>query len=100
MWHLPVLYHLQLIVTAVYKSPATKWKFRYFCVYMLQAVAEDRVATVSSLSSDFSWVTETADFTEITAATPASVAATCEFEGSETSSLSLSSVNPKVFMLR
>ena len=69
-------------------------------MYILQAVAEDRVATVSSLSSDFSKVTEMADVTEITAATPASVAATCEFEGTETATLSLSSVKLKDFTPR
>jgi len=82
------------------QNSRNKVEISLFYVYILQAVAEDRVATVSSLSSNFSWVTEMADVTEITAATPASVAATCEFEGIETASLSLSSVNLKVFMLR
>ena len=63
----------------------------------MQAVAEDGVATVSSLSSDFSWDTDVTDVTEITAAPPASVAATCKFEGSETASLSWSSVNLKFY---
>jgi hypothetical protein len=36
-----VLHHVQLIVTAVYKSPVTKRKFPILDVYMLQAVAED-----------------------------------------------------------
>jgi hypothetical protein len=49
-----VLYHVQLIVNAVYTSPVTKWKFRCLDVYTLQAVAEDRVVTVCSLPSDFS----------------------------------------------
>jgi hypothetical protein len=39
------LYHVQLIVTAVRKGPVRKWKFNFLDVEMLQAVAEDRVAS-------------------------------------------------------
>ena len=77
MWHL-----IRLVLR-------NKLKISFF--FLRLRVAEDEVATVISLSSHFTWVTEVA------AATSASVAVNCEFAGNETVSLSLKSVNLKRF---